>query len=83
MDYLILTPTQLAAALKDRRKSLGLTQVEAAARVGLLPKTISSLESSPERCSIESLLKLISVLDIELSFTAKPRKSEDSANGGW
>jgi len=83
MDYLILTPNQLASTLKNRRKSLELTQVETAKRVGLLPKTISALESSPERCSVESLLKLISVLDLELSLTEKSSRPEDRQNGEW
>jgi len=83
MDYLILTPNQLASTLKNRRKSLELTQVETAKRVGLLPKTISALESSPERCSVESLFKLISVLDLELSLTEKSSRPEDRQNGEW
>lgn len=72
MNYRVLTPTQLAAALKNRRKELGLTQVEAASLVGLLPKTISALEITPERSSIESLLKLISALDFEIVLSPKP-----------
>lgn len=83
MDSLILTPKQLASALKNRRKELNLTQVETASRVGLLPKTISALESTPERCSIESLLKLISVLDLEISFKSKPSQDKDTLKGDW
>jgi len=83
MDSLILTPKQLASALKNRRKELNLTQVETASRVGLLPKTISALESSPERCSLESLLKLISVLDLEISLKSKPAPAKDAQKGEW
>lgn len=83
MDSLILTPKQLASALKNRRKELCLTQIEAASRIGLLPKTISALESSPERCSLESLLKLVSVLDLEITLKSKPDTPKDSLKGEW
>ena len=83
MEYLILTPNQLAAALKNRRKALNLTQVEAAERVGLLPKTVSALESHPERCTLESLLKLISTLDLEITLKAKPMEANNSQKGEW
>ena len=68
MDYLINAPAQLGLALKSARKAKELTQASAAAKVGLLPKTISALENHPEACSIVSLLKPPSVLDLELSL---------------
>ncbi|HHU37448.1 MAG TPA: helix-turn-helix domain-containing protein [Treponema sp.] len=73
MNYLVLTESQLGAALKNRRKELGLTQVETGQKVGLLPKTISALEANPERASIASLLKLISALNLELTLSPKPQ----------
>jgi HTH-type transcriptional regulator/antitoxin HipB len=71
MIYLITTPSQLGLALKSARNSLELTQAEAAGRVGLLPKTISALENHAESCSIESLIKLLSVLGLELTLSDK------------
>ena len=53
MQYPIQTPVQLGSYLRTRRKALGLTQKEAALRIGLLPKTISALENNPLHCSIE------------------------------
>ncbi|MGO8693875.1 MAG: helix-turn-helix transcriptional regulator [Rectinemataceae bacterium] len=61
----------MGLALKSARNSRGLTQAEAAGRVGLLPKTISALENHVGSCSIESLLKLLSVLGLELTLTPK------------
>jgi HTH-type transcriptional regulator/antitoxin HipB len=78
MTYLINTPSQLGLALKSARNSLALTQAEAAGRVGLLPKTISALENHTESCSIESLLKLLSVLGLELTLT--PKNAEPRAD---
>ncbi len=41
----ISPPTQLVATLRGRRAHCGLTQKQAGVKVGLLPKTISMLES--------------------------------------
>ena len=49
MKYTAHTPQQLAQVLRGQRKSKGLTQKSAGSQVGLLPKTISSLELTPER----------------------------------
>lgn len=65
-------PKQLAAQLRGQRQSLHLTQKQAASLVGLLPKTISALESSPERCGVGSLFKLLSALGLEM--TLRPKK---------
>lgn len=65
-------PKQLAAQLRGQRQFLHLTQKQAASLVGLLPKTISALESSPERCSVASLFKLLSALGLELTLRPKP-----------
>jgi len=77
------TPYQLSVALKNQRKTLNLTQAEAAAKVGLLPKTISALENDPERCTLDSFLKLLSALDLELTLKPKPTGNDDLQKGEW
>jgi len=59
-------PSQLGIALRSRRKELGLSQSEAAARGGLQQKTVSSLENDPQRCTIHSLYRLMAALEVEL-----------------
>ena len=83
MQNLILTPFQLAYYLKSRRKSLNLTQKQAGELVGLLPKTISALESHPERCSLESFFKRVSALEIEMLLQPKPRPDEETEKDEW
>lgn len=83
MDYVIRTPAQLRDALKARRSTKGLTQREAAGLVGLLPKTISALESKPERSSVESLLKLLAALELELVLRERSAKSKSSRTPEW
>jgi HTH-type transcriptional regulator/antitoxin HipB len=83
MKYTAHTPQQLAQVLRGQRKSRGLTQKSAGARVGLLPKTISSLELTPERSSIESLFKLLSALDLELVLRSKSSDTDQPESQEW
>lgn len=78
MNFPIRTAQHLAQALKAQRASHKLTQQEAGKRVGLLAKTISALESTPGRSSVESLLKLLAALDLELVIREKPKASRKS-----
>lgn len=82
MDSLVLTNRQLALALKARRKELGLTQREAGVKVGLLPKTISAMESRPERASVESLFKYLSALNMEM-YLHRKEETPKAGEGEW
>ena len=66
MTYAVRTPAQLASVLLGQRRALRLTQQQAAAAVGLLPKTVSKLERSPSGATLDSLFKLLSALELEL-----------------
>ena len=83
MDAFIFTSQQLAKTLKSRRKALKLTQKQAADLVGLLPKTVSALESDPDRCSLESLRKLLAALRLELAVTPKADAADPNHKVEW
>jgi len=83
MDYTVHTPQQLAQVLRGQRTSTRLTQKAVGASVGLLPKTISAMESSPERSSVESLFKLLSALNLELVLRSKSSGSTASRSPEW
>jgi len=76
MDYLVTTPSQLSHALRSTRKAQGLSQADAGKLVGLLPKTISALENRPASATVDSFLKLLSALDLELIL--QPKQSSSS-----
>lgn len=82
MDQPLLTSSQLAQALKGWRKARGLTQAAAGAKVGLLPKTLSALESDPGPCTVASLFKLLSALDLEIALRPKARAAVGNAPAG-
>ena len=78
-EYMALTAYQLAQVLRGYRKALGLTQREAAARGGLLQKTVWTLETSPGKPTIESLYRLLGALEVELVLRAKPGAHKPAA----
>ena len=73
MNIAIHTPQQLAKSLKGQRKSRGMTQKDTALLVGLLPKTISGLETKPGPCKLDSFFKLLSALDLEMTLRDKAK----------
>lgn len=77
------TPEQLAAVLRGQRQARKLTQKQAASLVGLLPKTISALESNPERTNVESLFKLLSALGLELVLQPKTGTKPSASQSEW
>ena len=77
------TPEQLASVLRGQRQVSKLTQKQAAALVGLLPKTISSLESDPERASVGSLFKLLSALGLEIVLQPKAGAMPHISESEW
>lgn len=83
MDHTASTPRQLALVLRGRRQALRVTQAIAAARIGLLPKTVSALESRPERCQVASLFKLLAALELELVLRPKARHPISADDESW
>ena len=76
MDSTAYTPQQLGQALRGHRNAKNLTQKEAAALVGLLPKTVSNLELTPGRSTVDSLFKLLSALELEMVIRPKSGRSD-------
>ena len=78
MDYPVQTSDQLAQVLRCQRIARRRTQQRAGAGVGLLPKTVSALETSPHRSTVKSLLKLLAALDLELVVRDRSDNEESS-----
>ena len=81
MEYPAQTSDQLAQALRCQRIAKRLTQQRAGAGVGLLPKTVSALETAPHRSTIKSLFKLLSALDLELVLRARDEPEKNAGPG--
>lgn len=65
---LIRTPTELGAAIRDRRRGLGLGQAELADKVGVRRQWIIAIEKGKPRAEIGLVLRTLQALDLRLSI---------------
>ena len=65
-DFTVRTAEQLPALLQGFRKQAGLTQAETALRLGVTQQTLSVLERNAEKVSAVRLMRLLSILGVEL-----------------
>ncbi|EGR0623573.1 TPA: helix-turn-helix domain-containing protein [Vibrio vulnificus] len=68
---LITSPRQLGIYLRDVRRNQRRNQTTVGDIVGLKQTTVSKLERDPASSSIESLMRLLSSLDLELHIQDK------------
>jgi HTH-type transcriptional regulator / antitoxin HipB len=71
MRQLITAPNQVAEVFRGRRKVRGLSQHALAEKLGTSQSRLSSLEEHPERLTLERLLALANLLDLELVLQDK------------
>lgn len=77
-EFTVRTPDQLSVMLRGFRKKSGLTQAEVAARLGVRQQALSALERNAKSVSTERLMRLLSVLSVDLVLREHP-DSHDSA----
>ncbi|KWT66110.1 MULTISPECIES: helix-turn-helix transcriptional regulator [unclassified Variovorax] len=65
-EFVLRTSEQLPGLLQAFRKQTGMTQAEAAVRLGVTQQTMSALERNAEKVSAARLMKLLSILGVEL-----------------
>lgn len=78
--FTVRTADQLPTLLQAFRKEAGLTQSEAALRLGVTQQTYSALERNAENIGAARLLKLLSILGVEMVLD-KPPSSSTLASG--
>ena len=66
----------LGRIIRDRRKSLGLTQAAAGRLVGVHQTTLSDVERGKNKVKIDTLMKLIAALRLELLIQPIPSFSD-------
>ena len=66
----ITTPRDLGAAIRDRRKQLGLGQAELATRAGVSRQWLIQVEGGKPGVAIGLVLRLLNVLDLRLTLDA-------------
>lgn len=85
--YTIRTADQLPALLQAFRKEAGLTQSEAALRLGVTQQTYSALERNAKTIGAARLLKLLGILGVELVLSkpdaGQPPQDADPNKPNW
>ena len=80
-EFTVRTAEQLPTLLQAFRKEAGLTQSEAALRLGVTQQTYSALERNAEKVGAARLLKLLGILGVELVLS-KPGADQSAASAG-
>jgi HTH-type transcriptional regulator/antitoxin HipB len=70
METIARTPLQLGNAIRERRRKLGMSQEQFAAKVGVRQKTVSDIETAGT-ARLDTLLRALGALDLEL--VVRPR----------
>lgn len=70
-DFPVRTPQQLPSLLQSFRKARGLTQADVAQRLGVTQQTLSALERNAESVSVERLMRLLAILEVELTLSVR------------
>jgi len=67
MKFIVQTPAGLGEILQSARKASGLTQAQAAARIGIGQPRLSALETTgTASISLDQMLALLALYDLEL-----------------
>jgi HTH-type transcriptional regulator/antitoxin HipB len=83
MAYRVTAAAQLGPTLRGLRKSSGLSQIEVARASGLRQKTVSLLETAPQRCSVDSLLRYLAAVQGALSLEVKSQAPLPGSDERW
>ncbi|HAT8859145.1 TPA: helix-turn-helix domain-containing protein [Legionella pneumophila] len=74
---IISSAKDLALYLNDKRKQLKMSQSEVADLVGLKQDTISKFENSPDNSRIDTLFRILSALNLNISLVEKGQKTHE------
>jgi HTH-type transcriptional regulator/antitoxin HipB len=74
METIVRSTLQLANSIRVRRRKLGLSQEQLAAKVGVRQGTLSDIENA-RSARLDTLLRILAVLDLELVVRARTKSS--------
>ena len=75
----ITAPNQIGAILASRRKQLGLSQADVAARVGLSQNRLSVLEKNSATLTARQMVALLNALGLDLAINDRPATGKPKA----
>ena len=74
MELIVRTPRQLANSIRVRRRKLGLSQDQLAAKIGVRQGTLSDIENA-RSARLDTLLRILAALDLELLIRERTKSS--------
>jgi HTH-type transcriptional regulator/antitoxin HipB len=74
METIARTPLQLGNSIRERRRNLGLSQEQLAAKVGVRQRTVSDIENAGA-ARLDTLLRALGALDLELVVRTRTKSS--------
>jgi HTH-type transcriptional regulator / antitoxin HipB len=75
MNILIRSPKMLGNAIQRKRKALKLSQAQLGAMVGLHQSAISLIEKGHDPLKLDTLLAIITALDLDLIVAQRTKPS--------
>ncbi|MEM5438592.1 helix-turn-helix domain-containing protein [Paraburkholderia diazotrophica] len=78
MKRTLITPHQLGQILRTARRAKGLSQAQAASRVGLSQSRLSAMELNPDSITTAQLFTLLAMYGLELAVQTRPARAEPS-----
>jgi len=81
MNYTINTLDQLKPILVGFRKSNGLSQKALAEKLGISQQSYQTLESAPQKITLERLFRVLAVLGIKLQFVDNTQINDNAPAG--
>ena len=74
METLARTPLQLGSCIRERRRQLGMTQEQLAAKVGVRQRTVSDVERSAS-VRLDTVLRTLAALDLEMVIRPRTKST--------
>lgn len=68
------TPLQLGNGIRERRRRLGLTQEQLAAKAGVRQRTVSDVENAGN-ARLDTVMRVLAALDLELVLQTRTKGS--------
>lgn len=75
MVELARSPDQIGNSIRRARKKSGMSQSELGKKAGLRQETISFIENGNPAAKIETILSILSVLNLEIKISEKSTQS--------
>ena len=83
MQIKLISPESLGFALREERKKKGLNQTDLGTPVGVDQTTVSKVEQGKPGTRLDTLFRLLSVLDLELVLQPKDVASDKTSKEDW